>query len=481
MGLSHGLGLNFFAHVELYKKNEFPFLTLISFAPFVVIFFKIECSLVERDFDKPGGLSDEGSPSSSSRFEPAISESLGSLLESCEEETLDDLHDHRTCILFLSLKAFDEGISEQCRSRDVTLEFSCLQAYIGSTFYVSGGEKVALDAIPIFHSEFIANHLDKNLLDSKEQLETLRQSCSIPSSVGMRLVCDEELSTKLPKGYVMFYTQILVTLGVKLPLHPWLQNVLSLIGYAPGQLNPGFWDTLVKFYIIWMECGLVEKVSKKRETSTKKWKIGTKKGKATMLVSVDDILFHKGARKHRVKPISRLRRGRRATVDEFDGPLAENESDRDWMMRLSAYMANGLAIGTFEFVGTRTTDANIFKCSTGTTASIPKASENGVSHVEVRYKIRCKTPQLVIDVQVADGLVSNFLSLDFIIWDGAMSKEFINRGDPTIPLLLIMKPKNLPEPTPGTLVRVQPHLVPPQDEEGFRQFGDVLVSMLTLD
>ncbi|XP_050125513.1 uncharacterized protein LOC126602639 [Malus sylvestris] len=56
----------------------------------------------------------------------------------------------------------------------------------------------------------------------------------------------------------MFYTQILLTLGVRLPLHPWLQKMLSLIGYAPGQLNPGFWDTLIGFYIIWMECGLCE-------------------------------------------------------------------------------------------------------------------------------------------------------------------------------------------------------------------------------
>ena len=39
----------------------------------------------------------------------------------------------------------------------------------------------------------------------------------------------------------------------------------------------------------------VEKVSKKGGTSTKK-------GKAPMLVPVDDILFHKGVRKHRMRP-----------------------------------------------------------------------------------------------------------------------------------------------------------------------------------
>ncbi|KAB2615818.1 GRIP domain-containing protein RUD3-like [Pyrus ussuriensis x Pyrus communis] len=47
--------------------------------------FLIECSLVERDSGSPKGLSDEGSPSSSSRFEPTMSKSSGHLLESLEK------------------------------------------------------------------------------------------------------------------------------------------------------------------------------------------------------------------------------------------------------------------------------------------------------------------------------------------------------------------------------------------------------------
>ena len=131
-------------------------------------------------------------------------------------------------------------------------------ANIGSSSFISVGEGVVCDAIPIFRSEFTTDHLVQNLLDSEKQLEALRQSCSIPRSVGMRLVHHEELSSEPPKGHVMFYTQILLTLGVKLPLHPWLQRMLSFIGYALGQLYPSFWDTLIGFYIIWMECGLGE-------------------------------------------------------------------------------------------------------------------------------------------------------------------------------------------------------------------------------
>nr|XP_028945213.1 uncharacterized protein LOC114819761 [Malus domestica] len=194
------------------------------------------------------------------------------------------------------------------------------------------GEGVVFDAIPIVRSEFTADHLKNNLLDNEKQVEALRQSCNIPRSVGIRLVHDEEWPSEPPQGHVMFYTQILLTLGVRLPLHPWLQKMLSLIGYAPGQLNPGFWDTLIGFYIIWMECGLcepsfyqwrycykmrpaksctgyaecacrsererivyVEKVSKKTGTSTHK-------RKAPVLVPSEDILPHKKIHKFRGEP-----------------------------------------------------------------------------------------------------------------------------------------------------------------------------------
>ncbi|KAM1484134.1 hypothetical protein ACFXTO_036229 [Malus domestica] len=176
---------------------------------------------------EPGSSSDEGSSSFSSKFESAMSESSGSLLESCTRETLDDLPNRQTLA-------------------------------IASSSSMALGEGVVFYAIPIVRSEFTADHLKNNLLNNEKQVEALRQSCNIPRSVGIRLVHDEEWPSEPPQGHVMFYTQILLTLGVRLPLHPWLQKMLSLIGYAPGQLNPGFWDTLIGFYIIWMECGLCE-------------------------------------------------------------------------------------------------------------------------------------------------------------------------------------------------------------------------------
>ncbi|CAN6551873.1 unnamed protein product [Malus baccata var. baccata] len=194
--------------------------------------------IVERDSDialhhlqmsEFGSPSDGGSPNSNSRFELAMLESSGPLLESCTKNSrLGDPYN-----------------------------FQAL-ANIGYSSLMSVGEGVVCDAIPIFRSEFTADHLVQNLLDSEKQLEALRQSCSIPRSVRMRLVHHEELSSEPPNGHVMFYTQILLTLGVKLPLHSWLQRMLSFIGYALGQLYPSFWDTFIGFYIIWMEYGLGE-------------------------------------------------------------------------------------------------------------------------------------------------------------------------------------------------------------------------------
>ncbi|KAM2916013.1 hypothetical protein FF1_044984 [Malus domestica] len=206
-----------------------------------------------------GSLSDKGSPSSSSRFEPAMSGSSWPLLESCTKETLDDPHNCQTLanIGSSSMLVGERVVCDAipiCRSDPHHCQ---TLAEIGSSS-IRMGEGVVCDAIPIFRSEFTADHLENNLLDSEKQLEALRQSCSIPRSVGIRLVRCEELPSEPPKGHVMFYTQTLMTLGVNLPLHPWLQRMLAFIGYAPGQLNPGFWDTLIGFYIIWMECGLGE-------------------------------------------------------------------------------------------------------------------------------------------------------------------------------------------------------------------------------
>ncbi|CAN6568683.1 unnamed protein product [Malus baccata var. baccata] len=266
---------------------------------------------VTDKMSESGSLSDEGSPSSGSRFEPAMSGSSWPLLESCTKETLDDPHNCQTLAnIGSSSMLVGEGVVCDtipiCRSDP----YHCQTlAEIGSSSK-RVGEGVVCDAIPIFRSEFTADHLENNLFDSEKQLEALRQSCSIPRSVGIRLVRCEELPSKPPKGHVMFYTQTLVTLGIF--LHAVTRGTIKLSGQELadvekvlrmpkedrhlGKLRPLF--RKYGFQPLVSECQrrAMEKMGKKVETSTKKMRV-------PMLVPSEDILFHKEARKHRVRPI----------------------------------------------------------------------------------------------------------------------------------------------------------------------------------
>ncbi|KAB2626065.1 GRIP domain-containing protein RUD3-like [Pyrus ussuriensis x Pyrus communis] len=279
-----------------------------------------------------GSPSDEGSPSSSSRFELAMLEFLGPLLESCTKETLDDFYNCQTL------------------------------ANIGSSSFISMGEWVVFDAMPIFRSEFTADLLEKNLLDSERQLEALRQSCSILRSVGMRLMecglgepsfhqwryCYKMRPVKACPGYakcacrserehivfgkktvyctwknrwcflyndweyvrgvtperrVLTDFQTVLTRGnIKLSGQE-LADVEKVLKVPKEDRHLGkLWPLFQKygFQPLVLKCQrrAMEKVSKKGGTSTKE-------GKASMLVPVDDILFHKRARKHRVRPTPR--------------------------------------------------------------------------------------------------------------------------------------------------------------------------------
>ncbi|CAN6722537.1 unnamed protein product [Malus baccata var. baccata] len=152
------------------------------------------------------------------------------LLESCTKETLDNPHNCQTLVnIGSSSMLVGEGVVCDaipiCRSDPHTCQ---TLAEMGSSS-IRVGEGVVCDAIPIFRSKLTADHLENNLI----AFGAAQGSC-----------------------YVLYPD--ISDLGVNLPLHPWLQRMLSFIGYAPGQLNPGFWDTLIGFYIIWMECGLGE-------------------------------------------------------------------------------------------------------------------------------------------------------------------------------------------------------------------------------
>ncbi|CAN6692581.1 unnamed protein product [Malus baccata var. baccata] len=288
--------------------------------------------------------SDWGSPNSNSRFELAMLESSGPLLESCTKNSR--LGDLRNCQAL---------------------------ANIGSSSFMSVGEGVVCDAIPIFRSEFTAGEPSFHQWCYCYKMRPVK-ACTVTRGtikLSGRELADVEKVLRVPKE-----------------------------DRHLGKLRPLF--RKYGFQPLVSECQrrAMEKVGKKGETNAKK-------GKTPMLVPVYDILFHKGARKHRERPTpkpklqkevlkiatskkaeaetieyataivvgeeggpscSRKRKykeevgsihwkdlkvamqpssfryvnnclaGRRSTVDELGEPLDENESNCDRMIRLSSYV-----------------------------------------------------------------------------------------------------------------------------------------------
>ncbi|KAB2600452.1 hypothetical protein D8674_010723 [Pyrus ussuriensis x Pyrus communis] len=296
---------------------------------FVLVAIKIGFASHYLDQECCGSPSDKGSPSSSFRFELAMLESSGPLLESCAKEMLDDFRNCQTL------------------------------ANIGSSSFMSVGE-------PSFYQW--------------RSCYKIRPVKECPAYA--------ECACRSERERIVFGS---------IKLSGWeLANVEKVLRVPKEDKHLGKLQPLFRkygFQPLVAECQrlAMEKVSKKRGTSTKK-------GTTPMLVPVDDILFHKGARKHRVRPaprpksqeevlkitaskraeaeaISHKRKykeevgsihwkdlkaamqlssfryvnnclaGRQSTVDEFGKPLNENESDRDRMMRLSSYRITSFVNG----------------------------------------------------------------------------------------------------------------------------------------
>ncbi|KAM1242357.1 hypothetical protein ACFX2G_034716 [Malus domestica] len=250
---------------------------------------------------EPGSSSDEGSSSFSSKSESAMSESSGSLLESCTRETLDDLPNRQTLA-------------------------------IASSSSMALGEGVVFDAIPIVRSEFTADHLKNNLLNNEKQVEALRQSCNIPRSVGIRLMRPAKSCTGYAECACRSERERIVY-GKKKAYYTWKNRWCFLYndweydkGVTPERLTRGTIQLfgqelsdiekvlrvpkedrhLSKLRPLFRRYGFqplvsesqgrsMEKVSKKTGTSTNK-------RKAPVLVPSEDILPHKKIHKFRGEP-----------------------------------------------------------------------------------------------------------------------------------------------------------------------------------
>ncbi|CAL2249563.1 unnamed protein product [Prunus armeniaca] len=92
--------------------------------------------------------------------------------------------------------------------------------------------------------------LPKKNMMSLYDLESLKADYAIPDCVGLRLPIPTEAARYPLEGCVMVFSAMYKH-GLRLPLHPWVQMMLSRLGYAPGQYNPNFWCILHEVYIAW--------------------------------------------------------------------------------------------------------------------------------------------------------------------------------------------------------------------------------------
>jgi hypothetical protein len=82
------------------------------------------------------------------------------------------------------------------------------------------------------------------------EIEALRVNYRIPSVVTLRPLKDGELATDPPAGWVAVHEHQFKC-GLTLPLHPWVQRILSDLDLAVGQITPNMWKQLLGMYVLW--------------------------------------------------------------------------------------------------------------------------------------------------------------------------------------------------------------------------------------
>lgn len=88
-----------------------------------------------------------------------------------------------------------------------------------------------------------------------KEIDSLRANYRIPGSVRLWPLRDGELATNPPEGWVAVHEHQFKC-GLTLPLHPWVQQILSALNVAVGQVTPNMWKQLLGMYVIWDLSGL---------------------------------------------------------------------------------------------------------------------------------------------------------------------------------------------------------------------------------
>ncbi|KAL2480271.1 Plus3 domain-containing protein [Abeliophyllum distichum] len=84
-----------------------------------------------------------------------------------------------------------------------------------------------------------------------EELEDLRLSYDIPSSVSLRAPGPKELADDPPEGFVAIYKPAMQQ-GLRLSMHPFFREVLKDWNLTSCQITPNGWGQMVASYLLWV-------------------------------------------------------------------------------------------------------------------------------------------------------------------------------------------------------------------------------------
>ena len=85
----------------------------------------------------------------------------------------------------------------------------------------------------------------------EETVSRFKDRFQFPERVRVRRPTNEDRACHFFPGEVCFY-EVAFTCGLRLPVHPFIMELLGFLGIAPGQLMPNSWRIVVNCMEIWL-------------------------------------------------------------------------------------------------------------------------------------------------------------------------------------------------------------------------------------
>ncbi|XP_059668993.1 uncharacterized protein LOC132314110 [Cornus florida] len=87
-----------------------------------------------------------------------------------------------------------------------------------------------------------------------ENLQRCRVKYSIPSSIRLHKPKPEDRCSSIRLGEVCFFESTFAA-GLRFPIHPFVEEILSHLKIAPSQIAPNSWRIIIGCLIVWGKCG----------------------------------------------------------------------------------------------------------------------------------------------------------------------------------------------------------------------------------